>query len=187
MSTMEEYKEYFDVLNENGEKIGEPQPHQYVHQHGLFHRTVHVWFLNSQGEILLQRRSKNKWVYPNYWDISVGGHVSAGQTNLEAAKKETQEELGLILPDLIFKHLFTIKEHVVINNGVYINNEFQDVYLVRSDISISDLKLSSEEVEEVRWISIKDFELWAKGQGERLVPHPEEYSRLLKHLRGSIA
>lgn len=44
------------------------------------------------------------------WDISVGGHISAGQTSLEAAKRETAEELGQILSDKAFTFLFTIRQ-----------------------------------------------------------------------------
>lgn len=175
-------EEYIDILNEKGEKTGESRSYQDVHRDGLLHRAVDVWFRNSQGELLLQKRSANKQAYPDYWDISVAGHVSARETSLEAAKRETEEELGLTLPDSAFEYLFTVEEHAVLNNDTYINNEFQDVYLVRSDAHISELKLPVEEVAEVRWISIAELRSWIEGSGEKLVPHEEEYSLLLKRL-----
>lgn len=171
-----------DILDAEGEKTGESKSYDEAHRVGLIHRTVHVWFLNSKNELLLQKRSANKRAYPDNWDISAAGHISAGQTSLEAAKRETEEELGVDLSGSDLKYLFTVEEHVVLNNGTYVNNEFQDVYLVRSDVNLSELKLPADEVSEVRWVGIEEFKLWIKGEGEKLVPHEEEHVRLLNHL-----
>ena len=175
-------EEFLDILDTDGKKTGESKSYDDAHHSGFIHRTVHVWFLSSKNELLLQKRSANKRAYPNHWDISAAGHISAGQTSLEAAKRETQEELGLTLSDSIFDYLSSVEEHIVLNNGTYVNNELQDVYLVHSDVVLSELKLPADEVSEVRWIGIEEFKLWVKGEGEMLVPHDEEYSLLLKRL-----
>ncbi len=172
-------EEYLDILNKRGEKTGVSRSYKDAHREGLTHRTAHVWFLNPKNELLLQKRSANKVAYPNHWDISAAGHVSAGQTSLEAAKRETKEELGLTLPDSAFEYLFTVEEYVVLNNGTYVNNEFQDVYLVHEDTDLSSMNLAADEVSEVRWVPIADFKTWVDGDGELMVPHAEEYSQLL--------
>ncbi len=175
-------EEFLDILDTEGKKSGESKSYDEAHRTGLIHRTVHVWFLNSKNELLLQKRSANKRAYPNFWDISAAGHISAGQTSLEAAKRETEEELGLALPDSMFEYLSSVEEHIVLNNGTYVNNEFQDVYLVHSDVDLSELRLPADEVSEVRWVGIEEFKLWMKGKGEKLVPHEEEYALLLNRL-----
>jgi isopentenyldiphosphate isomerase len=175
-------EEYFDILDKKGEKTGESRSDTEAHRNGLTHRVVHVWLLNFKRQLLWQKRSKEKRVYPSQWDMSVARHVSAGQTSLEAAQKETEEELGLVVPDSNFQYLFTVEEHIVLNSGRFVNNEFQDVFLVRSDVSTSELKLAPDEVEEVRWIDIKDFEEWIKGEKEAVIPHEEEYRKLLEYL-----
>src|SRR3954469_11119213 len=91
--------EYLDILNKKGEKTGETQTYELAHKHGLVHRSVHVWVVNSRKQILVQKRSSNKQAYPNYWDISAAGHISAGQTSLEGAQMETQQEIGMSLVD----------------------------------------------------------------------------------------
>jgi len=174
--------EYLDVLNQQGEKTGEVVSYDKAHEEGIMHRAVHVWFVNSQKELLLQKRNSTRRAYPNHWDISAAGHVSAGEMSLRAAQKETREELGLDLPDSAFAFLFTIEEHVVLNEGSYIANEFQDVYLVSMDVDVSKLSLQSEEVEEVRWLSLEEFREWLGGKGESVVPHPDEHKRLLGYL-----
>lgn len=172
--------EYLDILDEKGNKTGEVKSYDEAHQKGLTHMAVHVWFVNSNGEILIQKREKNRVAYPGYWDISASGHVSAGESSLEAAQKETREELGVACEEGDFKYLFTLEEHIVINNGTYINNEFQDVFLVQKDISISDIKFTDGEVEAVKFVSLEEFKKYTTSTD--MVPHAEEYERLLSAL-----
>jgi len=176
-------KEYLDILDEQGNATGKSETYANIHKLGLIHRTVHVWFLNSRGQLLLQLRTKNKRAYPSHWDISAAGHVSSGQTSLDAAKRETQEELGLDLPESEFIFLFSVRQPIVTHSETFIDNEFNDAYLVRKDVDIKDLKLQAEEVDEVRWIDISEFEQWIKEKKESLVPHEEEYERLLEFLK----
>lgn len=175
-------EEYIDILNSKGEKTGDTLTYKETHRMGAIHRTVHVWFQNSKGQLLLQKRSGNKRAYPHMWDISVGGHISAGQTSLEAAKRETAEELGQILSDKAFTFLFTIRQQRIQHQSDFIDEEFNDVYLVRSDVNASDFMFEKEEVEEVKWMDLDEFRKWMNGEGEPMVPHPEEYKLLLERL-----
>lgn len=174
--------EYLDVLDEKGEKTGEALPYDEVHRRGLYHRAVHIWLLNSKSELLLQKRPLDKRAHPGLWDMAVGGHVSSGETSVEAAQKETREELGLDLPRESFELLFSLKDKRFVHGSDFIDDEFNDVYLVHSDVEVRDLKLPEDEVDEVRWVSIDEFKKWMDGEGEALVPHAEEHRRLLSHL-----
>lgn len=178
-------EEKLDILNEKGEKTGESRLRKDVHRYGLLHLTAHVWFVNSKRQLLIQKRSKTSVVYPGFWDGSASGHVSAGQSSLEGAQRETQEELGVSLTPIDLKYLFTLEEHIVLNSGTYINNEFQDVYLVHSNLTISEFKIDPVEVEEIRWIDIEELKKWICGDGEKLAPRSEEYKKLLGYLQTS--
>ena len=68
--------EYLDILDENGNKTGESRPRSEVHSKGYWHKGIHVWIINSNKELLVQRRSANKDVYPNKLHISVAGHCN---------------------------------------------------------------------------------------------------------------
>ncbi len=175
--------EYLDVLNERGEKTGESFSYDEVHKKGLLHRTIHIYFINSKKQFLLQKRSHNMRAFPNYWDISVAGHISAGEMSAESAQKETREELGLDLSVSEFKFLFTIRPPKFFHQKDFIDNEFNDVYLVRRDVDISVMNLSKEEVNKVQWVDFKDFKKWINGEGELLVPHKEEYQRIFDYLK----
>ncbi len=52
--------EYFDVLNEYGEFTGKTATREECHKKGLWHRAVYGFIFNNKGDILLQKRSKNK-------------------------------------------------------------------------------------------------------------------------------
>lgn len=174
--------EYLDILDEKGNKTGESRSYLEAHEKGLLHRSVHVWIHNHKGELLIQKREKNRRAYPSHWDISAAGHISAGQTNVEAAVRETKEELGIDIPDSEFTYLFTVEEHIVLNDDTYVNNEFQDVFLVQKNLDISDIKLTDGEVEDVKFVSLDEFKKLIQEKGELIVPHEEEYQKLIEYI-----
>ncbi len=175
--------EHIDILDKAGNKTGDNATNDEAHKKGLIHKVVHIWIINSKGEILLQKRNKLKKAYPLHWDMSAAGHIDSGETSLEAAKRETFEELGLSLKNSSFNLLITLQENTVLNQGVYVNNEFQDVYVVHLDMDISLLRIGLNEVEEVKWTNIVDFKKMTEGKGELLFPHTEEHKIVLDYLK----
>lgn len=55
--------------------------------------TVGAVILNQHGEAFAQKRSPDRRLFPDTWDI-VGGHVEPGETLLEALAREVREETG---------------------------------------------------------------------------------------------
>ena len=86
--------EYFDVLTENGEFEGRKETREVCHEKGLWHKAVAMFMINSKDQVLLQKRSANKKLWPNMWDMTAGGHVLAGEFGFEAIIREIKEELG---------------------------------------------------------------------------------------------
>lgn len=82
--------EYFDVLNENGEFTGKVETRENCHEKGLWHRAIYGFIFNEQGEVLLQKRSKTKKLWPGLWDITAGGHVLAGEFGEQALIREVK-------------------------------------------------------------------------------------------------
>ena len=72
-------EEKIDVLNELGEFTGEVATRDECHKKGLWHRAVYAFIIDDKGNILLQKRSNNKKLWPNMWDVTGGGHVDAGE------------------------------------------------------------------------------------------------------------
>lgn len=65
------------------------------------HAVSEVFVIHEDGSILLMQRDFNKPNYPGFWESGAGGSVLKGETFEEAAKRELQEETGLIAEKLI--------------------------------------------------------------------------------------
>ena len=72
--------EYIDILNDDGSDTGKIALKSEAHKKGLFHRSAHLWLYTSTGKVLVQQRAMNKDTFPGLWDISVAGHITAGET-----------------------------------------------------------------------------------------------------------
>ena len=153
-----------------------------VHSKGYWHKGVHIWIINSKRELLVQRRSKNKDVYPNKLYISVAGHPVSGEDEIESIKREFEEEIGIKLDTKKLEYLFTFSQEVIENDGKFLDNQFYDVYLIEMDLDINSLKLQQEEVSEVKNIYYKDFEKMIQNKDKDIVNHPEEWKNLLEIL-----
>ena len=129
--------EYIDVLDENGVKTGEILSRREIHKRGLWHRAIVVAVINEKNEILLQQRSMNKDKNPGLWDISVAGHVSAGQDAISAAVREIYEEISVSIKPSIsmtdFRYIFSYRVSQKFTDD-YIENQFYDLILQESEV-----------------------------------------------------
>ena len=114
---------------------------------GFYRLVVHVCIFNSRGEMLIQQRQPFKSSWSNMWDITVGGSDISGDTSQSAAEREVYEEIGYKLS------LDGIRPALTIN----FEDGFDDMYLIKKDIEISDLYLQYEEVKAVKWASKEEI------------------------------
>ncbi|KAJ0984916.1 hypothetical protein J5N97_003272 [Dioscorea zingiberensis] len=182
-ATAEHQEELLDVLTKSGEKTGVSKPRSEVHRDGDYHRAVHVWiYAESTGELLLQRRADCKDSWPGLWDISSAGHISAGDSSLLTARRELAEELGISLPNNAFELIFVFLQECVINDGKYINNEYNDVYLVTTlaPIPMEAFTLQETEVSSVKYISWNEYKNRLANEDVDYVPYDvsAEYGKL---------
>ena len=168
--------ERVDVLSPSGALTGTVKEKRAVHRDGDWHRAAHVWVV-YEDRVLLQRRALVKESWPGLWDISVAGHVSAGEDAITAAIREAHEELGLVIAAADLQPLGTLRYQAVLREE-YVENEIHDVYLLRRDVELASLTLDPLEVAEVRWVALADLERYER------VPHAEEYELLFTHLSG---
>lgn len=89
--------EWFDLVNEDGEVVGSITRREAHGNPTLLHPVVHCVIVNRAGDLLLQRRSKDKDIQPGKWDTSVGGHVGRGEAVQDALVREVGEEVGLTI------------------------------------------------------------------------------------------
>lgn len=133
---------------------------------------VHVWFWrqnqdDSQVEVLLQRRSKTKPTWPDRLDISVAGHVDAGETLLEAIVREGEEEVGCTINTDALDYFMSYRNF---------DNGLKWVYLYHFEEDEAEFVFNDGEVQSLEWVSIQRLEEMIEEPLENnLVPHPPEY------------
>ena len=147
--------EMVDVLTETGKFTDNVEMKQLCHKKGLWHKAVAVFIINSKKQVFLQKRSKNKKMWPDMWDISAGGHVLAGEFGFQAIIREIKEELGLSVKkeEIIFIGCSTS----INKKGDILNKHFNEYYIVTKDIDEKNLSLQKEEVSEVKWINKEEI------------------------------
>lgn len=167
-------KEYFDLLNEKGERIGKTKLRSEVHRDGDWHKAVHIWIINNKGDILLQRRCATKDSNPNMLDISSAGHLSAGDDSLTGAIRELKEELNLDVNKEDLEYIKTLKRSSKYTE-TFINNEFDDLYILRTDKKLEDMEYQKEEISEIMYVPYKEFKKMVQNKQPDLLRHDEEF------------
>ena len=74
---------------------------------GQLHRAFSIYLRDADGRLLLQQRSAEKRLWPEYWSNSCCGHPEKGESIEAAASRRLGEELGVQVPlELVFKYKY---------------------------------------------------------------------------------
>lgn len=138
--------ERWDLYTKDREKTGKTMARGEATPEGCYRLVVHVCIFNDRGELLIQQRQSFKKGWPNLWDVSVGGHVVAGETSREAAEREVLEELGVRLS------LEGVRPSVTVTFA----EGFDDWYVVKRGLELTELTLQEEEVQAARYANLEE-------------------------------
>jgi len=120
-------------------------------RNGLLHRAFSVFIFNDEKKMLLQRRSKEKLLWPLYWSNSVCSHPRKGESYETAAARRVTEELGI---ECALHFLF--KFHYQVNfEDIGAEHELCAVFIGRTD---SPLSVNKKEIAEVKYLSLDALE-----------------------------
>ena len=137
--------ELVDLLNNRKELIGETCERNAVPE-GKYRLSIHIWIVNDKNEILIQQRSASRKMFPNMW-TNTGGACIAGETSIETVFRELKEELNVI-PNIDNLELIASYKR---------KKDYVDVWLLRQNINIKDLKFNDNEVQAAKWVSIEEW------------------------------
>ena len=164
--------EFWDLVDEQGRFLRTVRSDSKLKKEE-YHFAVEIWPINSQGEILLQKRSVFCEVLPGVWGLTTG-RVQAGETTIQGAVRELREELSLFAAE---KELIFLKR-IVRKDGTHL---IWDVFSYKTDVQTSTLCLQPEEVEDVCWIlPEKVIQMAEEGNVYR---YPEFYEILKENIR----
>ncbi len=139
--------EWFPIVEPNGLVVGRSS-REYCHS-GMkpLHPVVHIHIIDRYSRIYLQKRSMRKDIQPGRWDTAVGGHVSYGESLMEAVYREASEELGFTEFNPI--HLETYEFESAIE---------REMVSVFAAVGSYELHPDLDEVDEGRWWELSEID-----------------------------
>jgi isopentenyl-diphosphate delta-isomerase len=170
-------QELWQLYDEQGQPLSGKGITKKQAAQGVLHGVAHVWIWRQNGkhiEVLWQQRARSKMTWPGLFDISAAGHINLGETPLDAAIRETQEEIGLDVAtaDLMLFNVFRTS----LLSGDSIENEFQWLYSLELQEDC-DFTLQASEVDTVLWKPLSTLRAACKDSG--YVPHGSLYYQLV--------
>ncbi|MDD2647613.1 MAG: NUDIX domain-containing protein [Eubacteriales bacterium] len=111
------------------------------------HMVVHVWLMNSEGRLLVQKRAAIKKESPNEWSTT-GGSAIAGEDGIAATIRETQEELGIALKPAQLSFVMSYARR----------HDFVMVYFASCDVPAEAMRLQEIEVAKAEYWTVEEVE-----------------------------
>ena len=162
--------EWFPVVESSGIVIGR-STRQYCHGgEKPLHPVIHIHIIDRYSRIYLQKRSMRKDIQPGRWDTAVGGHVSYGESVLEAVYREASEEVGLV--DFHPIHIETYE---------FESSVEREMVNVFAAVGTYQLSPDLDEVDEGRWWNLEDIDS-AIGKGMFTPNFESEYQMIRSRL-----
>lgn len=154
--------EIVDIVDEENRVLYQTSKEE-AHDKGLLHRTIIVEVRNSKDQWLLVKQAPHKQDKDQYVN-PVGGHIKAGESEVEALKRETEEEIG-------------VKEFSYIYIGALINNrqtrgKQENHYFIVYQITTDESPVLNDESVEYRWFREDELK-------ETIKKHPELFGESL--------
>ena len=181
-------EEFIDILNKDGTPTGQSAPKSEIHSKGFYHNTVHIWLYTKTGYILLAQRAKSKTICPLLWDVSVAGHIDAGEDLLAGAIREIKEEISLTLAKEDLNKIGVFPCFQSYPNGI-IDNEFHHTYIAELKTELDTLKPQPNEVENLKLVSLEKAYVLLKNSktnGHFIASNNNYYSIVFESITNKI-
>lgn len=141
------HDKYVTLVDENDEVIGRKLLDNLAAED--ITRVAALWIENKGGEVLIAKRPADKRRDPNRWGPAVATAVDEKEAYLVAIKNASERVLGLMGVRL------EVKDKVFVRGY---NNFFCQLYYLKQDLDIKQLKIDEKEVQSVQWINKTELE-----------------------------
>ncbi len=155
--------EYLDIYNEEGEFL-RSEERGIVHKEALWHKTVHCWLYDNEGNVYFQIRTDKQKLY-----TTASGHVLAGETVPVAFGREIKEEIGYEIDYTKAKLIDVVKFIMDREEGdgsFFRDRAFANVYACLFTGSMNEFDFDESELAGIVKINAKDtLEVLKKEEG----------------------
>lgn len=151
--------ELIEELDING-NIVSILPKDVLKKRMFLHKCSLVIPRTMNNRFILSKRSKTQEPFPDTWICCIGGKALAGESYLEAAIRESIEEVGISLELEEICSFFYYQDHY---------KAFFKVYTTKEEISPSKLTPSPEEIQYFKDFSLEEIK-------EEINKNPESFA-----------
>jgi isopentenyldiphosphate isomerase len=144
-------EEMVEALDDTGEVMAVVTRSE-MRDRNLLHRSVFVAVVNDADEILVHKRASWKDIWPDSWDIAVGGVVAPGEAWEAAAARELAEEVGVAV------------ELGYLGEGEYADAEVREVARIYHARTEGPFAFDDDEIVEAAWVPIALLRDWLAGK-----------------------
>ena len=139
-----------------------------AHRKGKLHRAFSVVLFNTDGEMLLQKRSRKKYHSGGLWTNTCCSHPFPGEKTEEAARRRLKQEMGIdFVPEFSYKFIY----HAKLEDGL-IEHELDHVF---AGTFSGVPTINKEEVEDWKFVGMP----WLRND---IVRNPADYTVWFKHI-----
>jgi len=145
---------------------------------GILHRAFSAFIFNEKNELLLQKRSGLKPLWPLHWSNTCCSHPRKGESYEQAAERRIKEELGIdCRPELLFKFQYSAKY-----KDIGSENELCAVLVGKCSKDIK-INIDPKEIAEFKFVSIDELKNDIKENPDNYTPwFKMEIKRVLENL-----
>lgn len=143
------------LCDEDGKPLGKSDHFSAHSGEGKLHLAFSVFLFRHDGtEMLLQKRSQKKMLFPGVWANSCCSHPQENEELLVTAARRLEEELGVTPPPLLAQTSFVYRAPCLTGKG---SEHEHDTIILGEVEHDAVLKPNPDEIDEIRWISLEDL------------------------------
>ena len=136
---------------------------------GLYHYSVNIWIINSDGQLLLIRNTLNYNIhYPGFWN-SINGNVLSKEQPIETCIRMLESKIGIKAEDNEFKKIDTKLRDPY--GYIY------ETYILNKDIDLNSICFKDNTAVQAKWVDLSElYNMIENGEiAWVLIPRIEEY------------
>lgn len=169
-------KDTLILVNEKDESIGLCEKVKCHIGKGLRHRAFSIFIFNTNGEVLIQKRSAKKMLWPLYWSNTCCSHPRKNEDMQDAIHRRLYEEMGLKSRlQYIFKFRYKARYKKIGSE-----NEFCSVFAGKFH---GKIRPNFDEIAEWKFINFKELIIDVKKNPKKYTPWFKIELRKLKAMK----
>lgn len=134
-----------EILNKQNEYTGEIKKRNELAD-GEYRNLIHLWIIDDEGKILIQKRASAKKHYPNKWSIT-SGCVNSKESFVETCIREAKEELNVDIDVENLEYYMSFKKKPIV----------AQIFVLRQNVDLDKVIVQKEEVSEVKLVTKEEL------------------------------